>query len=173
MRLRLLLLTLAVGISLLCQARAKAQGFPWNDFERRTMAQLIKMNVEDDAEDLKRFPQSGQMVMRGKILPSIIRLIYTGESRKISEVRSKFIETWGKFYSQDKDYNELFEAEFRFKEGPDEYWLPVQKPVTKYFDKELTKDGPVDLYLVRPGGIRSKDRIDWIFLVEEFQKVQQ
>lgn len=28
----------------------------------------------------------------------------------------------------------------------------------------------VDVYLIRPGGLITKDKAEWVFLVEEFQK---
>lgn len=153
---------------------ASAQGFPWKDFERRTMRELVKINDTEDAEDLKRYPDKGQMVMRGKILPSVVRLTYGSESRPLSAAHKKFIELWANVYSEQKQaYADRIEAEFLFAEGPDEYWFPVQTPVAKYFDKELRKGDAVDLYLIRPGGLRTKEKAEWIFLVEEFQKAKE
>jgi hypothetical protein len=167
---------LAVAIVLLCGApfHASAQSFAWNDFECRTLSQLIKINNDEDADDLKRFPDKGQMVMRGKILPSVVRVTYTSESRPISAEHQKFIELWADVYSEQKQvYAKRFESEFLFTEGPEQYWLPVQGPVAKYLNKELQKGDAVDLYLVRPGGMRIKEKVDWIFLVEEFQKPKE
>ncbi|MEP6706261.1 MAG: hypothetical protein ABJC05_02010 [Pyrinomonadaceae bacterium] len=150
-----------------------AQGFPWNDFERRTMQELIKTNDQEDSEDLKRFPDTNQFVFRGKILPSVVRLTYLAESRPMSTERKKFIELWAKFYYRNSGYANLYETEFLFKDDTADYWLPVQKQVAKYFDEELKKGELVDLYLVRPGGMRLKGKIDWIFLVEEFQQPRE
>jgi len=155
---------------LLTFSPARAQDFPWNDFERRTLQGLVKINAAEDADDLKRYPDKGQFVFRGKIMPSVVRLTYTGQLRWISGERRKFIELWAGAYSQTQDYAAMFETEFLFKEEAQEYWLPVQSQVAKYFDKELKKGDAVDLYMIRPGGLRKKDKLDWIFLVEEFQK---
>jgi hypothetical protein len=57
-----------------------------------------------------------------------------------------------------------------YSKKDDEYWLPVAKQIIPSFSKELDKGGAVDLYLIRPGGLRAKDKADWVFLVEEFQK---
>jgi hypothetical protein len=166
-------LILATLFFALTSSSTASQGFPWNDFERRTMVQLLKMNTDEDSGDLKRYSDKAQMVMRGKILPSVVRMTYTGESRPLGEVRSKFIEMWAGAYSNVPDYARNFENEVLFKEGQQEYWLPVQKQVAKYFDKELKKDEPIDVYLVRPGGVRSGEKVDWIFLMEEFQKPKE
>lgn len=138
------------------------------------MMEIIKINNDDSEEDFKRLAdRPNALIVRFKILPSVIRLTYTGEVRAVGEMRQKLIENWSKLYSQRKDYYKLFEREFLFKEGADEYWLPVQEPVTKYFDKELKKGELVDLYLVRPGGVKSGEKVDWVFLVEEFQKPKE
>jgi hypothetical protein len=156
---------------LLCFSTAGAQGFPWEDFERHTLQELVKINEAENADDLKRYPDKGQFVFRGNIMPSVVRVIYTGKSKSIANERKKFIELWAGTYSQTPNYARLFQQEFLFKEGVDEYWLPVQGPVAKYFDVELKKDDTVDVYLIRPGGLRIKGKeSEWIFLVEEFQK---
>ena len=151
---------------------ASAQDFPWNDFKRRTLQELVMVNIAENADDLKRYPDKGQLVLRGKIMPSVVRAVYTGESRPIGSERKKFIELWAGSYST-PDYGSFFESEFLFKEGTDEYWLPVQKQVASYFSKELTKGEAIDLYLIRPGGLRVKDKADWVFLVEEFLKPKE
>jgi hypothetical protein len=144
--------------------------FPWNDFERRTLQELVKINVAEDADTLKSYPEQGQFVFRGKILSSVVRLTYTGKSRTLADERKKFVELWSGTYSQESNYADMFQTEFLFKEGAQEYWLPVQQQVTRYFEKELKPGDAVDVYLIRPGGLRAKDKLDWIFLVEEFQK---
>lgn len=164
-RLSLILFVMAGSFSV-----AVAQGFPYGDFERRTLQELVKINEQEDSEDLKRFPDQSQFVFRGKTLPSVVRLSYTGESHLLSAERKKFIELWASSYYRNPGYANLYEAEFLFKDGSTEYWLPVQKQVAKYFDGELKKGELVDLYLIRPGGLRVKGKIDWIFLVEEFQQ---
>jgi hypothetical protein len=162
------LLTVAI---VLTPSRATAQGFPWQDFERRTFQQLIKINAEEDAEDLKRYPDKNRMIMRGKILPTVVRVTYTGESRSIGVERKEFIKLWaGSNSAFQPGYADLFENEYLFKEGNDEYWLPVQKKVAAYFAAELKASDLVDIYLIRPGALRVKDKTDWVFLVEEFQK---
>lgn len=144
--------------------------FPWNDFERRTLLELVNTNVEENADDFTRYPDKGQLVFRGKIMPSVVRVSYTGESRRISSERKKFIELWAATYSSTPHYGSFYESEFLFKEGAVEYWLPVAKQIIPSFSKELREGELVDLYLIRPGGLKVKDQADWVFLVEEFQK---
>jgi len=64
----------------------------------------------------------------------------------------------------------LFENEYLYKVGDTEYWLATSKPITKYFDKELKPGDKMTLYLISIGAYRTKDAIDCVLLVEEFQK---
>jgi hypothetical protein len=150
-----------------------AQGFPWGDFTRRTMTEIVKINNADSVEDFKRIDNPNAMIVRNNFLPSVIRLTYTGEVRPVGETRTKFIEMWATATANQKELHKLYRREFLFKEGNDEYWLPVQEPVTKYFEKELKNGDLVDLYMVRPGGVKTGDKVDWVFLVEEFQKPKE
>jgi hypothetical protein len=163
-------MVLMMGLLSLTLPQARAQDFPWNDFERRTLQELVKSNVAEDADVFKRYPGKGQFVFRAKIMPSVVRVTHTGQSRGLSTERKKFIELWAGTYATTPKYGSFFESEFLFKEGADEYWLPVAKQIIPSFSKELDKGGAVDLYLIRPGGLRAKDKADWVFLVEEFQK---
>lgn len=151
---------------------AFAQGFPWNDFEPRTLQELVKTNEREEADNARRFPEQNQFVFRGTTLPSVVRLTYTGDSRPVSAERKKFIELWARDYYRNSNYVNLYAAEFLFKEGAEEYWLPVQRDVAKYFGAELNKGEPVDLYLISPGGLRAsnKGKTAWVFLVEQFQQ---
>jgi hypothetical protein len=157
----------------LVAASVCAQGFPWSDFKRRTMTEIIKINNDESVEDFKRVNAPNALIVRNNFLPSVIRLTYTGEVRPVGEKRLKFIEMWVAATAKQKDLHKLYQREFLFKEGADEYWFPVQEPVTKYFDKELKNGDLVDLYVVRPGGVKNDDQVDWVFLVEEFQKPKE
>jgi len=153
-----------------------AQGFPWGDFTRRTMTEIIKINNDDSVEDFKLLSANNKpnaLIVRNNILPSVIRLTYTGEVRPVGEKRLFLIHVWAGTVEERKQHEKLYTREFLFKDGADEYWTPVQEPVTKYFDKELKKGDVVDLYLVRPGGLKTGDKVDWVFLVEEFQKLKE
>ena len=150
--------------------RALDQGFPWKDFERRTMPELLKINEHEEAENIKRFPGQTQFVFRGTRLPSVVSLTYTGESRVLSADRKKFIELWATSYYRNPGYANLYAAEYLFKDGNEDHWLPAQKDVAKYFAAELKQGEPVDLYLISPGGLRgtNKGKTYWMFLVEQF-----
>ena len=171
MRPRLIWFSLILFLFVLKPSIVSAQGFPWKDFERRTLPELIKTNEREELENIRQFPDQNQFVFRGTTLPSAVQLTYTGESRQLSAERKKFIETWARSYYRNTGYANLYTAEYLFKDGNEDYWLPVQKGVAQYFVEELKKGEPVDLYLISPGGLRvDKGKTVWIFLVEQFQQ---
>jgi hypothetical protein len=110
-------MVLMMGLLSLTLPQARAQDFPWNDFERRTLQELVKSNVAEDADVFKRYPGKGQFVFRAKIMPSVVRVTHTGQSRGLSTERKKFIELWAGTYATTPKYGSFFESEFLFKEG--------------------------------------------------------
>jgi len=142
------------------------QGFPWDEFKPRTLKEIAGMEGDVDKRDQKE----NNVVFHANILSSRVRVTYTGTSRAISKTKTEMIRNWCKSMGQTKEYADSYESEFLFIEDSLEYWLPVQKKVSAYFDKELTKGDAIDLYLVRAGGIRTAGKWDWMLLVEEFQK---
>jgi hypothetical protein len=159
-----LLLTFVLSCNL-----AQGQGFPWDDFKPRTLKEIVNMEADVDQGQRKE----NTVVFHADILPSKVRVIYTGTSRPISQAKKELIRKWAKMMGNPESYAEHYEAEFLFTEDSVEYWLPVQKQVSSYFEKELKKGEPVDLYLVRAGGIRTAGKWDWMLLVEEFQKPKE
>jgi hypothetical protein len=140
------------------------QGFPWEIFKPRTLKDVIAITTKAVRPDDSMFLAHDQ-------LESKVEVIFTGQSRPISEARKTFIKTWvGMLRSDQKGYAELYEREYLYKEGSDEYWLATSKPITNYFEKELKPGDKMDLYLISIGAYRSKGEIDCVLLVEEFQK---
>jgi hypothetical protein len=162
---------LIMMVAALRPAPGAAQGFPWNDFERRTLPELVKINEREESENIQRTPDETQFVFRDSRLPSVVTVNYTGESRPLSAERKKFIQKYALSYFRNSGYANLYVAEYLFKAGAEDYWLPVQQDVAKYFPEDLKKGEVVDLYLIAPGGLRSnKDKTVWLFLVEQYQQ---
>jgi hypothetical protein len=141
-----------------------AQGFPWEIFKPRTLKEVISITTKSVRPDDSGFFAENQ-------LESKVAVVFTGESRPIINARKSFIAMWvGMLRSNQKGYADLYEREYLYKEGTEEYWLPTARPITKYFDKELKRGDKMDLYLISIGAYRTKDQIDCVLLVEEFQK---
>jgi hypothetical protein len=155
---------LTLPLILMLSSTAFAQGFPWEIFKARTLKEVISITTKAVKPDDSMFLANNQ-------LESKVEVTFTGQSRPIIESRKSFIRVWvGMLRSDQKDYAELYEREYLYKEGSDEYWLATSRPITKYFDKELKPGDKMTLYLISIGAYRSPKDIDCVLLVEEYQK---
>lgn len=162
------LLLLTTLILLFSSISAEAQGFPWNDFGRRTLADIVKI----DEKEIAASEKTPSLIVHADKLLSVVKVKYSGKSRPMSSAKmDAFKKYWIPTFA-DNSYAELYENDFLFTEGETEYWLPVQKKVSSYFPKELSPGDDIDIYLVRAGGICEKRKCDWLFLVEEFKRLQ-
>jgi hypothetical protein len=57
-----------------------------------------------------------------------------------------------------------------FLEGAAEHWLPVQKKLLPFFEKEVKKGEEVTLYAEWVGAKKIGGKWEWVFMVHEFQK---
>ena len=146
----LFLLTL---ISPLFVSSSFAQGFPWDDFKRRTLKEMVSI----DAKEIQDSERENRVIFHADMLLSVIRVKYMGKSRPISDVKKDFLKKWAQTFAGNAEaYAAHYERDFLFTEGGVEYWLPVQKKVSTHFPKELKEGEEVDIYIVRAGGVCSK-----------------
>ena len=144
-----------------------AQDFPWDDFKSRTLKDIVSI----DAREINDSERENRVIFHADMLLSVIRVKYAGKSRTMSEVKKDFLKKWAQTFTENAEaYASHYEDDLLFVENGVEYWLPVQKKVIPYFQKELKVGEDVDIYIVRAGGVCSKKVCDWLFLVEEFQK---
>jgi len=143
-----------------------AQEFPWKTFKERTIKDVISITTKAVRPDDSLFLSTNLLETRAEVT-------FTGKSRPILKTRKGFVRTWVGMLNYDpKDYAELYESEYLYKEGESEYWLPTSTPITKYFDKELKPDDKMVLFLISAGAYRDKGSIDCVLLVEEYQLPQ-
>ena len=162
---------LLIAIIAIAAAPTFAQGFPWELFKSRTLKEVIDITTKAVRPDDSMFLATNQ-------LESKVDVTYTGQSRPITNGRKDFIGIWAKMLSHPgtssgdtiDHYMSLFDREYLYKVGDTEYWLATSKPITKYFDKELKPGDKMTLYLISIGAYRTKDAIDCVLLVEEYQK---
>jgi len=154
-------------LMLIGAAASFAQGFPWNDFKPRTLKDIVSI----DAKEIKDSERESRVIFHADMLLSVVRVKFTGKTRPISDVKKDFLLKWSQTFTQNSvDYAAHYQTDVLFTENGVDYWLPVQKQVIAYFEKELKVGDDVDIYVVRAGGVCSKQACDWLFLVEEFQK---
>ena len=163
MRRAILFIALLAGL-LSAGAGASAQGYPPLSF-----AQMVQL-------DLALIRQQRQPERPGDLFfnPSTetggarTRAVYTGQSRPLDLRKQAFITAFASTSVGNDRYAALYEREYRFTAGGQDWWLPVQSPVASYFGKELKPGQAVTLYIRNAGAFRLSDSWDWIFLVEEF-----
>jgi hypothetical protein len=156
-------LLLLIFILAACAIPASAQGFPYDIFKPRTLKEVTATTTRAVRPDDTWF-------FATTLLESKMQVTFTGESRPMLPARKQFVSNWAGVFGQPKDYADRYETEYLYKEGDDEYWLATQTPVTKYFPKELKAGDKITLYVISIGGYRTKDGVDCVILVEEYQK---
>lgn len=156
-------LLFTVAFSLFLSITTQAQDFPYEIFKTRTLKEVISLTTKE----VKPYPS---MFIATNQLESKVLVTFTGKSRPILQERRTFVSIWAGMLGHPKDYADLYEKEYLYKEGDDEYWLPTQEPITKYFDRELKENDKMTIYLIRIGAHRNQKAVDCVLLVEEFQK---
>ena len=139
-----------------------AQGFPWESFTKRTLKELTELTK-------KEFRSDDTMYFRTKLLETKSEVTFTGKSRPIDKGSSTFLRMWSGVLGFPESYVQKYQREFLYKEAEEEYWLPTQEPITKYFDKELKPGDKMMLYLVSTGAHGVGKDINCVLLVEEYQ----
>jgi hypothetical protein len=111
------------------------------------------------------------MMVEADILPSRVRVTYTGSTRPLPQIKKEVLRQWARRYAGSVEhYTVPYETEILFTENGAEYWLAVRKQSFPHFERELKKGEAVDLYLIRVGAARAADKWEWMLLVENFQK---
>lgn len=136
----------------------------WDKYQPRTLKELIDLNKEFLAGT-----DSKVHFLFGDSFPSRVKVVYTGKSRALTKERIEVIDGWSKSRKVPKEIVDLFEKEVLFVENSVEHWLPVQKQVLAYFEEELKPGQKVELFVMWIGARKEQDKVDWVFVVNEFQ----
>jgi hypothetical protein len=150
-----------------------AQDFDYDKYKPRTLKEITTVLAEASfkAPDvLITDAKGGSIILSRDTFPSRVKGVYTGSSRKVSDKKKEVIAAWLRVYGKPMEYLDLFESEYLFTEDSQEYWLPVQKQVASYFEKELQKGGKVTLFTAWVGARKEPDGVEHVFLVNEFEK---
>jgi len=144
---------------------ARSQGFPWNDFKERKIANVVAITK-------KAFRSDDTMFLSTNPLSSYTEVTYTGQSRPISNATKSFLYFWTGTLNYGQDYAALYQTEYLYKDGDKQYWLPTQQAVTKYFAKELKPNDKMVIFFISAGARPQGPDIDCVLLVEEYQLPQ-
>jgi dienelactone hydrolase len=137
------------------------------DYKLRTLQELAA-TLPDGPR--RRAPDDG-LFISGDLVPSRMTVIFIGTSRPIPQIKKDLIVRWARQYAGSPEhYTTNRESELLFTEDGVDYWLSIPKPLLQQLETELKKGDEVDLYLIRPGGIRNEDKWEPVLLVEKFAK---
>ena len=96
-------------------------------------------------------------------------VVYQGKIQAIPPSRLKFLgEYLGKFRGH-PEWISNFSEEILCRENGKDFWLPIQAGVLRYFRDEVSPGATVDVFVTWVGALKTADRIDWVFTVNEFQ----
>jgi len=148
---------------------------PWEKYQPRTLDQIIKNHaakVLDDPDIVMSFSDGSTAVLTRDSFASRVKVTYTGRSRSIPPKRKELIKDWLTVTYPDRrdEYFKLWDTEFLFTETLIEYWLPVQSPLIQALQEELRKGDDVTLFVAWAGARKESGKVDWVFLVNEFEK---
>lgn len=145
-------------------------GFPYARFQPRTAAEFAK----SQAEAALKLPSGGDKQASIDAVPerARLRMVYTGESRLIGAGKKVYVTDFLEALSQNPALGRLFEREYRFTEAGQSYWLPVQGPVAAFFADEVKVGESIDLYATMIGSFGTREALEIVGLVEEFQTIE-
>lgn len=157
--------TLAYGQGSLGSKPKKARTL--DDYKRRTLKEMATKRSEGESHGNKE----ETMIVHSDILPSRVRVTYTGSKRSLPQIKKDVLFQWARLYAgYPEGYTEPYETEMLFTEKGAKYWLAVRKQSMPQFEQELKQGEAVVLYLIRVGAARVFDEWEGMLLVESFQK---
>jgi hypothetical protein len=133
----------------------------WDRYVERTFAEVI-----DAYKSRPRADTAGGYLIYPEV-PCKVRAVYTGQTQEITPEKLDAITIWFKTVGLG-EHIELFEKELLFYEGESKYWLPAQSELLPYFEDELDAGDEVTLFVTFIGAVVEPERIEWIFLLNEF-----
>jgi len=138
-----------------------------DDYKPRTLKEVAAKG--SDAQS--RGNKEETMIVHPDILPSRVRVRYTGSARPLPQNKKEVLRQWARLYAGSPEgYTEPYETELLFTENGAEYWLAVRTKSLPQFERELKQGDEVELYLIRVGAAKTSDEWELMLLVESFKK---
>ena len=138
----------------------------YEDYIPRTLRQIIRFH--SDPTVLSK--NEGSMILTGDTFSSRVKAVYTGEIRKVSREKKQHLDMLVPSFNVKQEIINQYDTEVMFLEGADEHWLPVQKKLIPFLQKDVKKGEEITLYAEWVGAKKIGGKWQWIFMVHEFQK---
>jgi hypothetical protein len=140
--------------------RSPLPAFVWESYVPRTFPEILNSQT-------MALAGSEPSYLSLDLHRSRVQVVYTGESRPVSEKRAALISAWFTANQADGRYKKLFNNEWLFMADGKEYWLPVQATAADYMSQEFQAGDPVTVLVVLLGASRDRSRLDWLYVVND------
>ena len=138
-----------------------------DDYVPRTLQQLSPLQPSYVANEPSY--KDARIIVHGELLPSRVKVIYTGEKRPLLQEKKTVIESWAnKFAGAPEFYTVPYDTEMLFTENGESYWLAVRKEFVTQFEQELKQGDTIELFLIKMGSKRIDGKLEPVILVEKF-----
>jgi hypothetical protein len=139
----------------------------WEDYEVRTLKEIAAQKSTSDNLGNKE----ETMTVDGRVLPSRVKLTYTGTKRRTPEIKKEVLRQWARLYAGfPEGYTGPYQTEMLFVEDHKKYWVAVRTSSLPLLMKELKKGDAVELGLIRVGSTKTPAEWELVLLLELFRK---
>lgn len=137
------------------------------DYQRRTWKEIAAIGSELISD---RKIEDGSIVT-SNILPSQVRVTYTGVIRPVRDRKRQVLWQWAARYAGAMEaYTKPYQSEMLFVEDGIEYWLAVRSKDIPKFQQNWQSGNPVKLNVIRMGAVQANNGWEWMLLVESFRR---
>jgi hypothetical protein len=139
----------------------------WENYKRRTLQSIIEMFPDEHEEFLDS--SKNQVLLPGETFPSKVKLAYLAKSRPLPANKKELLTLWTTSKGRPATTVDLFPTEVLFREGTDEHWIAVQKPLLATLPREVKRGQSFDSYVIFIGTIKKVgEQREWLFAMNEF-----
>jgi len=146
-------------------ARLKRARVP-ADYQTGTLKEVAAKALE------KRVNETETMVIDPDLSPTRVRATYAELTARTPEDKAELIRRWANRYAGAPETYKPYEVDVAFRENGIDYWLTFKQKTLDSFWKSDALTKPVDLFLIKMGGIKRGDQWIPVLLVESFQEVK-
>jgi hypothetical protein len=138
-----------------------------SSFKLSTISQIIKENGVSET-DRKHTPNTFAESLSNPGFK--VEVIATGKSRELSKSIKAFLQIPSQSIQSKKEYFSNFTKEILVKENSREYWIPVQKQVFSYLEKEVKKGQKITILIRYYGSlVGAHSEFSPILMMVDFQ----
>lgn len=134
-----------------------------SDYKLRTLKEITALG----STVTRSCADENSLLITSEILPSRVRVTYTGKIRPLGDRQQQVIFKWAQRYAgAPETYIQPYKTEMQFVENGIKHWLTVRTKDIPQLELKFKRGDVVDLNLIRFGGVKSNERWEWVLLVE-------